>query len=77
MQRLRQRHADKSQSVIELRNSKWQIQLTIVRVDGSVISLVSMHKVTLDEAKNLAARALKQRNGGHSCTEDCEDWQEF
>ena len=77
MQRLRQRHADKSQSVLELRNSKWQIQLMIVRVDGSFASFVALHEVTLNEAKTLAATALKQQNGGHSCTADCEDWEEF
>jgi hypothetical protein len=77
MQRLRQLHSDKSQCVIELIHSKWQIELTLIRVDGSVISLVSMHEVTLDEAKNLAARGLSQQNGGHCCTENCGDWEEF
>ena len=77
MQRLRQLHSDKSQCVIELRNSKWQIELTLIRVDGSFISLVSMHEVTVDEAKTLAAKALSQQNGGHSCTQGCEDWEEF
>ena len=41
MERLRQRHADKSQSVLELRNRKWQIHLMIVRVDGSFASFVA------------------------------------
>ena len=40
MQRLRQRHSDKSQSVIEFRHSKWQIQVTVVRTNASSISLV-------------------------------------
>ena len=63
--------------MIELRNSKWQIELIIVRVDGSSVSFAAMHALTLDEAKYFAANAMKKQNGGHSCTEDCLAWEEF
>ena len=75
MQRLWQRHSDKSQSVIELRNSKWQIQLTIIR--ASSICLVGSQAVTLGEAQNVAVKAMKKQNIGHSCTEDCLAWEKF
>ena len=77
MQRLRQRHDDKSQSVIELRNSKWQVQVTVSRNGGSLIKLVGIYTTTVDEAKNLAAKAMQVENRGHSCTEDCLAWEEF
>ena len=77
MQRLRQRHSDQSQSVIELRKSKWQVQLTVSRNGGSLIKLVGIYRTTLDEAKDLAGRAMKSENRGHSCTEDCLAWEEF
>ena len=77
MQRLRQRHSDKSQSVIELRNSKWQIQLTVIRPSASSINRVPSQPVTLREAQNLAAKAMEKQNGGRSCTEDCLPWEEF
>ena len=62
MQRLRQRHSDKSQSVIELRNSKWQIQLTVIRPGASSINRVPSQPVTLREAQNLAAKAMEKQN---------------
>ena len=62
MQRLRQRHSDKSQSVIELRNSKWQIQLTVIRPSASSINRVPSQPVTLREAQNLAAKAMEKQN---------------
>ena len=77
MQRLRQLHSDKSQSVIELRNSKWQIKLTVIRPSASSISFVESQVGTLDEAQHLAARTMKKQNAGHSCTEDCLAWEEF
>jgi len=77
MQRLRQFHSDNSQSVIELRNSKWQIHLTIIRGSASSIRVVENGTVTLREAENLAAKAMEKQNGGHSCTEDCLAWEEF
>ena len=77
MQRLRQLHSDKSQSVIELRHSKWQIQLTVIRPSASSISRVESQAVTLREAQNLAAKTMKKQNAGHSCTEDCLAWEEF
>jgi hypothetical protein len=77
MQRLRQLHSDKSQSVIELRNSKWQIHLTVIRGSASSIRVVENAAVTLREAQNLAAKATEKKNGGHSCTEDFLTWEEF
>jgi hypothetical protein len=77
MQRLRQLHSDKSQSVIELRHSKWQIHLTVIRGSASSIRVVGNGVVTLREAQNMAANAMKNQNGGHSCTEDCLAWEEF
>jgi hypothetical protein len=77
MQRLRQRHADNSQSVIELRNSKWQVQVTVSRNGGSLIKLVGVYTTNVDEAKNLAAKAMKVENRGHSCSQDCLAWEEF
>ena len=56
MQRLRQRHSDKSQSVIELRNSKWQIQLTAIRPSASSINRVPSQPVTLRKAQNLGRK---------------------
>ncbi len=77
MQRLRQLHSDKSQSVIELRNSKWQIKLTVIRPSASSINLVPSQAVTLRDAQNLAATTMKKQNAGHSCTEECLAWEEF
>ena len=77
MQRLRQRHSDKSQSVIEFRHSKWQIQVTIVRTNASSISSVESQAGTLDAAQCLAVQTMKKQNAGHSCTEDCLPWEEF
>ena len=77
MQRLRQRHSDKSQSVIEFRHSKWQIQVTVVRTNASSISVVESKAVTLGEAQNFAAQTMKKQNAGHSCTDACLDWEEF
>ena len=77
MQRLRQRHADNSQSVIELRNSKWQVQVTVSSNGGSLIKLVGIYTTNVDEAKNLAAKAMKVENRGHCCSDDCLAWEEF
>ena len=77
MQRIRQRHSDKSQCVIEFRHSKWQIQVTVVRTGASSISCVESQVGTLDAAQHLAAQTMKKQNAGHSCTEDCLDWEEF
>ena len=77
MQRLRQRHSDKSLSVVEFRHSKWQIQVTVVRASGSSISFVESKAVTLGEAQNFAAQTMKTQNAGHSCTENCLAWEEF
>jgi hypothetical protein len=77
MQRLRQRHSDKSQSVIEFRHSKWQIQVTVIRASASSISCVESKSGTVDAAQHLAAQTMKKQNAGHSCTEDCLAWEEF
>jgi len=77
MQRLRQRHSDKSLSAVELRNSRWQIQVTVIRKSASAISYVESQAVTLDEAQQLAATTMKKQNAGHSCTEDCLASEEF
>jgi len=77
MQRLRQRHSDKSLSIVELRNSKWQIQVTVIRPSASSISCVESQAVTFDEAREVAATTMKKQNAGHSCTEDCLAWEEF
>ena len=77
MQRLRQRHADKSQSVIEFRPSKWQVQVTVIRASASSISCVEIRQARWTPDKHLAAKTMKKQNAGHSCTEDCLDWQEF
>ena len=77
MQRLRQRHADNRQSVIELRNSKWQVQVTVSRNGGSLTKLVGIYTTNVDEAKKLAAKAMKVENRSHACSEDCLAWEEF
>ena len=77
MQRLRPRHSDKSLSIVELRNSRWQIQVTVIRPSASSISHVESQAVTLAEAQQLAATTMKKQNAGHSCTEDCLAWEEF
>ena len=77
MLRLRQRHSDNSQSVIEFRNSRWQIQSIVIRQEGSFIGVVQSRPVVVDEARNLAAQALQKANSTHCCTEDCEAWEEF
>ena len=64
MQRLRQLHSDKSQSIIELRNSKWQIKLTVIRTSASSISCVQSQVGTLDAAQHLAAQTMKKQNAG-------------
>ena len=64
MQRLRQRHSDKSLSIVELRHSKWQIQVTVVRTSASSISCVESQVGTLDAAQHLAAQTMKKQNAG-------------
>jgi hypothetical protein len=77
MQRLRQRHSDKSLAVVEFRHGKWQIQVTVIRASGSFISFVESLATTLGEAQNLAEKAMTKQNAGHSCTDDCLAWEEF
>jgi len=77
MQRLQQRHSDKSLSVIHFTKDLCKLQLTIPRSDGSCLSVTGIHSATLqDEAKLLCSRAMKRENSSHTCTEDCYDWAE-
>jgi len=77
MQRLQQRHSDKSLSVIQFGNDVCKLQLSIPRNDGSCLNVVGMHSAKLqDEAKILCGNAMKRENSGHTCTADCTDWEE-
>jgi hypothetical protein len=78
MQRLQQRHSDKSRCVIELTKDVCKVQLTVPRNDGRCLNVLGIHTAKLqDEAKILGGNAMKRENGGHSCTGDCTDWEEF
>jgi len=78
MQRIRQHHSDKSQSVIQLTNNVCKLQLTIPHNDGSCLNVIGIHSAKLqDEAKILCGKAMQRENSGHTCTVDCNDWEEF
>ena len=62
MLRLRQRYSDKSQSGIEFRNRRWQIQSIVIRNEGSFISLADSRLVVVGEARTLAVRAMAKAN---------------
>ena len=77
MQRLQQRHSDKSLSVIQFTKDVCKLQLTIPHNDGSCLNVIGIHSAKpQDEAKILCSRAMKRENSGHTCTADCHDWEE-
>ena len=75
--RLRQHHLDNSFSEITLNGTSWRVQLTIPREDGTQLNLVGIQTSTLDEAKQLSARAMKNENPKHTCSSVCSDWEEI
>jgi len=77
MQRLQQRHSDKSLSVIHFTKDLCKLQLTIPHGDGSCLNVIGIHSAKpQDEAKILCSRAMKRENSSHTCTADCHDWEE-
>ena len=47
------------------------------RDDGTQLNLIGIQTSTLDEAKYLSARAMKNENPKHTCSPACGVWQEF
>ena len=77
MQRLQQRHSDNSRSVIQFTHDVCKLQLSIPRNDGSCLNVTGIHSTKLhEEAKILCGNAMKRENSGHTCTADCNDWEE-
>jgi len=57
MQRLRQRHSDKSLSVIHFTKDLWKLHLSIPHSDGVCLNVTGIHSAMLhDEAKPLCSR---------------------
>ena len=78
MQRLQQRHSDKSLSVIQFTTDVCKLQLTIPHSDGTSLNVIGIHPAKPhDEAKILCSNAMKRENSNHTCTADCHDWEEF
>jgi hypothetical protein len=75
--RLRQNHSDGSVVEITRSGDSWHLQVVLPREDGSQLHLVGIQTSTLDEAKQLAARALRNENPKHTCSPACGVWQEF
>jgi hypothetical protein len=75
--RLRQRHFDNSVVEITRQQNSWQVQLLIPREDGTQLNLVGIQTGTLDEAKEISARAMKNENPKHTCSPVCADWEEI
>ncbi len=75
--RLRQYHFDSSIVEIIRNGDSWRVQLVLPRDDGSQLHLVGIQTGTLDEAKQLSARALRNENPKHTCSPACGIWQEF
>ena len=77
MQRLQQRHSDNSRSVIQFTHDVCKLQLSIPLNDGSCLNVTGIHSTKLhEEAKILCGNAMKRENSGHTCTADCNDWEE-
>ena len=60
--RLRQLPVDNSIVEITCQQNSWQVQLVIPRDDGTRLNLVGIQTSTLDEAKEIAARAMRHEN---------------
>ena len=75
--KLRQYHFDSSIVEIIRNGDSWRVQLVLPRDDGSQLHLVGIQTGTLDEAKQLSARALRNENPKHTCSPACGSWQEF
>ena len=75
--RLRQNHCDSSIVEITRNGDSWRVQLVIPRADGTQLNLVGIQTSTLDEAKQLSAKALRNENPRHTCSPACEVWEEF
>ena len=74
--RLRQNHCDSSIVEITRSGDSWRVQLVLPREDGSPLHLVGIQTGSLDEAKELSARALSKENPKHTCSPACGIWQE-
>ena len=75
--RLRQLHVDNSIVEITRQQNSWQVQLVIPRDDGTRLNLVGIQTGTLDEAKEIAARAMRHENPKHTCSPVCLEWEEI
>ena len=75
--RLRQLHVDNSIVEITRQQNSWQVQLVIPRDDGKRLNLVGIQTGTLDEAKEIAARAMRHENPKHTCSPVCSEWVEI
>ena len=75
--RLRQNHFDSSIVEITHNGDGWRVQLVLPREDGSQLHLVGIQTSTLDEAKQLSAKALRNENPRHTCSPACGVWEEF
>jgi hypothetical protein len=75
--RLRQLHVDNSIVEITRQQNSWQVQLVIPRDDGTRLNLVGIQTGTLDEAKEIASRAMRHENPKHTCSPVCSEWVEI
>src|SRR4030095_5717530 len=75
--RLRQHHFDNSVCEITSNGTSWHVRLIIPRDDGTQLNLIGIQTSSLDEAKHLSARAMKNENPKHTCSPACGVWQEF
>ena len=74
--RLRQLHVDNSIVEITRQQNSWQVQLVIPRDDGKRLNLVGIQTGTLNEAKEIAARAMRH-DPKHTCSPVCLEWEEI
>ena len=74
---LRQNHFDSSTDEITRNGDSWRVQLVLPREGGSQLHLVGIQTSTLDEAKQLSAKAMQTENPKHICSSSCTDWEEF
>jgi hypothetical protein len=75
--RLPQHHFDSSVSEITSNGTSWHVQLIVPREDGTQLNLVGIQTGSLDEAKDLSAKAMRNENPKHTCSPACRVWQEL
>jgi hypothetical protein len=77
VERLRQIHSDDSVSEITLKQDSWRVRLTIPRPDGTELNLFGIQSDSLDEAQELASKAMARENRSHSAMVHVRAGQSF